>query len=93
MSVALPFPTEQNSKQRHEWTEVSIPLSSFVATSFGRVVHGKSLDTSQVKSRGIMLSDRKFASFKLEIGDVSAKLLLQERIRNNHVKLVQERSA
>jgi hypothetical protein len=40
-----------------------------------------------------MVSDRKAGPFKLEIGDVSAKPLLLERIRNNHVKLVQERSA
>jgi hypothetical protein len=90
--IAFFYRAEFKTK-KDECTEISISFSSFDATSFGRVVHGKSLDTSQVKSRGIMLSDRKAASFKLEIGDVSAKPLLQERIRNKHVKLVQERSA
>jgi NADH dehydrogenase [ubiquinone] 1 alpha subcomplex assembly factor 1 len=57
--------------KKNEWTEISIPLSKFVATSFGRVLRGQSLNPNQINSLGIMLGDKKAGTFKLEIGNVS----------------------
>lgn len=66
-SYRAKFKTEKN-----KWTEIRIPVSKFVATSFGRVVRGQSLNPEQISSLGIMLSDKKAGTFKLEIDSVSA---------------------
>ena len=57
--------------KKNEWTEIRIPVSKFVATSFGRVVRGQSLNANQINGLGIMLGDKKAGTFKLEIGSVS----------------------
>lgn len=54
-----------------EWTEVRIPLSKFVATSFGRVVNNLQLKPEQVSGVGILLGDKKPGGFKLEIESIS----------------------
>lgn len=54
-----------------QWVEVRIPLSKFVATSFGRIVPGATLNPSQVSSVGILLGDKKPGSFKLEVDSFS----------------------
>ena len=51
-----------------QWTEVFVPLKTFVATSFGRRVQGGGVLTpDQVSRIGFMLSDKKPGAFKLEI--------------------------
>ncbi len=59
--------------QKDEWTEVSIPLSKFVATSFGRVVPNMSLRPADVNGIGVLLGDKKPGPFKLEIESISVK--------------------
>ena len=48
-----------------EWLEVKLPLDRFVATSFGRVVRGNSLDPKQVHAVGILLADKKAGPFQI----------------------------
>lgn len=51
-----------------EWTEVRIPLDTFVATSFGRVVRNAApLNPGEITSVGFLLSDKKAGPFKLEV--------------------------
>lgn len=50
-----------------EVEEVFIPFSEFRLTSFGRRVRGPALDTSNIRSLGFTLSDKKEGPFKLEI--------------------------
>jgi len=51
-----------------EWTEITIPLNQFVATSFGRVVaNATPLNPSEINSVGFLLSDKKAGPFKLEV--------------------------
>jgi len=59
--------------KRGEWTEVSVPLSQFVATSFGRVVKNASLQPSEIRGVGVLLGDKIPGAFKLEIASVSVK--------------------
>lgn len=53
--------------EKDEWIEVRIPLEKFVATSFGQIVGGPSLDPDKVNALGILLSDKKPGEFKLEV--------------------------
>lgn len=56
--------------QKDEWIEVSVPLTKFVATSFGRVVKNQELDPSEVNGLGILLGDKKAGPFKLEVESI-----------------------
>ena len=56
---------------KDEWTEVRIPLDQLVATSFGRVVRGLSLNPAEVSSIGILLGDKKPGQFQIAIRSIS----------------------
>jgi NADH dehydrogenase [ubiquinone] 1 alpha subcomplex assembly factor 1 len=56
----------QTKKDR--WIEVSVPLDTFEATSFGRVVEGAgAVKPDQVNAVGFLLGDKKAGPFKLEV--------------------------
>jgi NADH dehydrogenase [ubiquinone] 1 alpha subcomplex assembly factor 1 len=59
--------------KKNEWIEVNVPLSRFVATSFGRVVSNSPLNPGQVTGIGVFLGDKKPGPFKLEIDSISVK--------------------
>jgi len=61
------------STTKGEWTEVSVPLSKFVATSFGRVVSNAPLKADRVSGIGVLLGDKKAGPFKLEIESISVR--------------------
>ncbi len=67
-SYRVTFPTT-----RDEWTEIRVPLSKFVATSFGRVVSNQPLQPSEVSGLGVLLGDKKAGPFKLEIESISVQ--------------------
>ena len=67
-SYRVTFPTKTG-----EWTEVNVPLSKFVATSFGRVVANERLKPEQVTGIGILLGDKKSGAFKLEIESIAVR--------------------
>ncbi|QEL17799.1 CIA30 family protein [Limnoglobus roseus] len=51
-----------------EWVEVTLPLDTFEATSFGRVVKDAgAVKPNEVNALGFMVSDKKAGPFKLEI--------------------------
>ena len=58
---------------KDQWTEVSIPLSEFVATSFGRVIRNAPLNPARVSRLGFLLGDKKAGPFKLEVQSVGLK--------------------
>lgn len=53
--------------KKGQWTEVRIPLTNFVATSFGRVVRNQPLNPKRVSGLGILLGDKKAGPFELEV--------------------------
>jgi monofunctional biosynthetic peptidoglycan transglycosylase len=54
---------------KDEWIEVRVPLNTFRATSFGRVVMDAGpVDPAEVTAVGFMVSDKQAGPFKLEIG-------------------------
>ena len=53
---------------KREWSEVSFPVGTFVATWRGRVFPSQKLDPSKVNSVGFVLGDKKGGPFKLEVG-------------------------
>ena len=56
-----------------EWTEVTIPLTELVPTSFGRVLEGQGpVNPADINALGFMLSDKKPGKFRLEIESVGA---------------------
>ncbi|MEQ9410508.1 MAG: CIA30 family protein [Fuerstiella sp.] len=59
--------------KKDEWTEITVPLSQFVATSFGRVVQNSPLQPGEVSSIGILLGDKKPGPFRLEIQSVGVR--------------------
>lgn len=67
-SYRVTFPTTNG-----EWTEVSVPLTKFVATSFGRVVSNAPLQPTKVSGVGVLLGDKKPGPFKLEIESISVR--------------------
>lgn len=67
--MAFSFRTEFQTI-KDEWTEVSIPIEKLVATSFGRVVRGISLNPTEVNSIGILLGDKKPGPFQLAIRSI-----------------------
>lgn len=50
-----------------EWMEISLPVSGFVAHSFGRRVSGMSLNASRVQSIGILLGDKREGPFEIVV--------------------------
>jgi monofunctional biosynthetic peptidoglycan transglycosylase len=57
--------------KKDEWVEVRVPLDSFEATSFGRVLRNAgAVKPDEVNAVGFMLSDKKPGSFKLEIDSI-----------------------
>lgn len=65
-SHRVTFPTTSG-----EWTTVTVPLSKFVATSFGRVVSNAPLKAGQVNSIGLMLADKNPGTFQLEVSSIN----------------------
>lgn len=58
---------------KDEWTEVSVPLTEFIPTAFGRRVPGMGpVEPDQINGLGFMLSDKNAGPFKLEVGWVKA---------------------
>lgn len=54
--------------KKDQWIEVKIPLDTFVATSFGRIVtNAGAVKPAEINSIGFMLGDKKAGPFKLEI--------------------------
>ena len=57
------------------WSEVSIPLGMFVATSFGLVISGYGpLEPEKITAMGFLLGDKKAGPFQLEIASIEAAL-------------------
>jgi NADH dehydrogenase [ubiquinone] 1 alpha subcomplex assembly factor 1 len=57
--------------KKDEWTEVTLPLGKFIATSFGQVVQGAApVDPNEVNAIGFMLADKKPGAFKLEVDSI-----------------------
>jgi monofunctional biosynthetic peptidoglycan transglycosylase len=53
---------------KDEWTEVRVPLTDFIPTSFGRRVQGMgSVSPDQINGLGFMLSDKKPGPFAMQI--------------------------
>ena len=62
-SYRAPLPTTKD-----EWTEVSIPLTDFIPTAFGRRVQGLGpVEPSQINGLGFMLSDKKAGAFQMQV--------------------------
>lgn len=54
------------------WVEVTLPLDSFVATSFGRVVPDAGpVDPTEVNAVGFMVSDKRAGPFQLEVESIT----------------------
>ena len=51
---------------KDEWIEVTVPLTDFQATSFGRPVN-RPLDPRQVNAFGFLLGDKRAGPFRLEV--------------------------
>ena len=65
-SYRTPLPTKQG-----EWTEVSVPLTEFIPTAFGRRVQGMGpVQPDDITGIGFMLSDKKPGPFTLEVESV-----------------------
>jgi monofunctional biosynthetic peptidoglycan transglycosylase len=54
--------------KKDEWIEVKVPLDTFEATSFGRVVKDAgAVKPEEVNALGFLLADKKAGAFKLEV--------------------------
>jgi len=54
--------------KKDEWIEVRVPLDTFEATSFGRVVKDAgAVKPEEVNALGFMLSDKKAGPFQMEV--------------------------
>ena len=70
--MAFSYRTEfQTSKD--QCVDVRIPVSQLVATSFGRVVRGATLDPAEVNSVGILLGDKKPGAFQIMIKSIDVE--------------------
>ncbi|MCP4941324.1 MAG: CIA30 family protein [Planctomycetaceae bacterium] len=67
-SYRVEFMTKKN-----QWVDVRIPLDQLVATSFGRVVRGASLNPAEVNSVGILLGDKKPGAFQILIQSIEVE--------------------
>ncbi len=56
---------------KDEWINVTVPLSKFVATSFGRLVQNAPLNPAQVSGIGLLLGDKKAGAFKVELESIA----------------------
>jgi monofunctional biosynthetic peptidoglycan transglycosylase len=63
------FPTVQG-----EWTEVRLPLDSFVARWRGRVLDRPAVDPAEVVAVGIMIYDKRDGPFRLEVDWIRADM-------------------
>lgn len=53
---------------KDEWTEVRVPLESFIPTSFGNRVAGMGpVDPAEIRGIGFMLSDKQPGPFRMEV--------------------------
>ena len=50
-----------------EWIEVRLPLTDFVATSFGRIVENRPLNPNDIAGVGFLIADEKAGPFELEV--------------------------
>lgn len=66
-SFRAPFTTLEN-----EWQDITIPLSAFVAQSFGRPLPSVQLEPAAITSIGFTLSDKKAGPFQLEVAYVKS---------------------
>ena len=65
--VAYSYRSAMQTK-KDQWIEVKIPLDTFEATSFGRIVtNAGAVKPAEINSIGFMLGDKKAGPFKLEI--------------------------
>jgi monofunctional biosynthetic peptidoglycan transglycosylase len=64
--VAFSYQADFETKA-DEWTEITLPLDSFQAKSFGRPVRDPKLDPLQVNSIGILLGDKKPGAFQIVV--------------------------
>lgn len=65
--VAYSYRAAMQTK-KDQWIEVKIPLDTFEATSFGRIVtNAGAVKPAEINSIGFMLGDKKAGPFKLEI--------------------------
>lgn len=68
-SFRAPLPTTADT-----WREISIPLNSFVATSFGREILGHGpVEPETVGALGFLLGDKSAGSFRLEVALIDVK--------------------
>ena len=71
--MAFSYRTEFQTK-KDEWIEVRVPLTKFVATSFGRILKNAGpVNSQQVNSIGFLLADKKAGPFKLEVDWIKAE--------------------
>lgn len=54
-----------------EWAEITLPLDSFQATSFGRPVDAGPVKPEEVSGLGFMVSDKRAGPFKLEVETIT----------------------
>jgi monofunctional biosynthetic peptidoglycan transglycosylase len=54
-----------------EWVEVTLPLDTFRATSFGRLVDAGPVKPEEVSGLGFMVSDKRAGPFNLEVGSIT----------------------
>ena len=54
-----------------EWVEVTLPLDSFQATSFGRPVDAGPVKPAEVSGLGLMVSDKRAGPFHLEVESIT----------------------
>ena len=50
-----------------QWQEITIPLSEFYGTSFGRRVSDAKLNPEEINSLGFLIADKQDGPFNLEI--------------------------
>lgn len=77
--TAFSYRTSFRTK-KDEWIEVRLPLTQFVATSFGRVVRNQPLDPAKVSGVGILLGDKKPGAFRLEVDWIKVRPAAPEPI-------------
>jgi NADH dehydrogenase [ubiquinone] 1 alpha subcomplex assembly factor 1 len=68
-SYRVKMPTKKD-----EWVEIKVPLDTFEATSFGRLVKGVgAVDPKEISSVGFMLSDKNAGPFQLEVESIQVE--------------------
>ena len=60
--------------KKDEWIEIKVPLDTFEATSFGRVVKDAgAVKPDEVNALGFMVSDKKAGPFELEVESIKVE--------------------